>query len=370
MNNDDLIKIIANKSFKELHDFNKKINDIHEARVSVFLQHLENGNTSEFIKSLDLVDFNSSRIWSKILDINIGKLDDNFIEAIFQKDYSLDKVSVSNLNNTIITKLKKLNIQKSEEYEPMFLIREVIKDKVSSNVFFAGAMQLPFNDEVFNTAIKVLGKEKILSLADNMLSRLAKRDISSNCDSIHKFIVDNNLSVKFLSKINTKENLEYFFSVPNYRKAILKEDISSIIKDATAQADLSKMNFFYELGYPLCEDKQTYSALFSKTKQEASEAQLFVISRVSDITIHNQIILKTLLHQGYSDHKESRTKLVQETIKKYSPEQIETLPIALKGRDDTQNVLLVKKFLEYHSLNKTLNQPNDLTETKTTKLKI
>lgn len=110
--------------------------------------------------------------------------------------------------------------------------------------------------------------------------------------------------------------------------------------------------------------------LFSKTKEEFAEAQLFVIDRVSDITIHNQIILKTLLHQGYSDHKASRTKLVQETINKYSPEQVEMLPIALKGREDTQNVLLVKKFLEYHSLNTKLNQNNDLTEARTSKLKI
>lgn len=148
------------------------------------------------------------------------------------------------------------------------------------------------------------------------------------------------------------------------------------MEQAISDASYAKIALLYNMGIEFPTTKISYSDLFMKKSAEAFDSQQYVIEKCKDITIGNQVILKTLLHAQrkstlYNNNPELKLQLITQILNKYTSEQLEQLPEALKKRTKSDETELVQKFYDYSQLKKEIeDSPDSANEIERRKLKI
>jgi hypothetical protein len=177
--------------------------------------------------------------------------------------------------------------------------------------------------------------------------------------SFQEYILYNapDLSFKFLELSQNEEQVNFFLY-----QSVLKHHFNQLLNkenddekrqlamsQALAQGNLSKIIFWENFGVPFPTNKEAYSHLFANIKNKA--AIEYVAKKLPDITVGNQVILRTILHQ----EKQELHDLIPMILDCYTPEQLEQLPLALKGRTQTDSVLFIQKLYDTSQLVKKLN---------------
>jgi hypothetical protein len=110
------------------------------------------------------------------------------------------------------------------------------------------------------------------------------------------------------------------------------------------------------MGVPFPEEKNCYSQVFCKTKEESLDAQKYIIENCEKITFGNQIVLKTLLHSSENNQK---IDLIQLALERYMDNEIEMIPSTLK-REVKSEVEFVVKYMEYRNLKNNIPEKEEL----------
>lgn len=346
------LEFLNGKTAKELNILMQDIMTIKNGRAKNLKKALEISEVDYFFELLHLVDLNSQDLWNELFSVNLEKITHEMFDRLFNEHYKLPRVVGTVFSGKMELK-KIIGINKETEhtlFDPIFAIKEIVKHRLELHLKYN-----EFSLETFEVACKILGKEKMMGISKNFLENFGKSlDISTGYESVHKFVIQNDLISQLFNGISKEENLEYFLSVPEYKKyfneAMKQEDQILLMTNSIKKADHAKIKVLYEMGVPFPKEKQPYSDLFLKTKEEFFEAQMFVINKIEDITFGNQIILKTLLHSKYSVVTSNHLQLVQKTVERYLDEQADLLLKATEKREDSKEVLFVKKFYEYKKL--------------------
>lgn len=184
------------------------------------------------------------------------------------------------------------------------------------------------------------------------ITRFCKTDLKNPIyEPIHNFLLNNHYEAldKIFDMNMSVNNFEYLKSHPTYSK-IFEKNIATIVdaKDkmmfnAFKKANLSIIKYWHEQGIEFPNTKEPYSYLFASKKIENIEAIEYVCQHIKDITMLNQIMLKTALHYD-------AVEIVGLVLDRYTQEQIPQLELAIEGRPCNESVNKIKSFINYNLL--------------------
>lgn len=148
-----------------------------------------------------------------------------------------------------------------------------------------------------------------------------------------------------------KENIEFLTSSPLYRNAfnsyMEKEQNSQaeLMKKAVSSGNVERIKLWLDKGIPLPTKKEAYSVLFASLKNW--DAIVFICDNIPDITVGQQVILRTVLNRNLDT-------VVPLILEKYQPEHIEQLPLAVKDRSPSESTKIVEAWMDYYHLDNAL----------------
>lgn len=224
--------------------------------------------------------------------------------------------------------------------------------------FFKAVKESVFNYGNFklNASLWLINKNPELfnnkSDTNEFMNRFCKTDLKDPLyEPIHNFLLTNHYEKldKIFDISMSVDNFEFLKSHKSYSK-IFEKNIETIVdaKDkmmvnAFKKANLQIIKYWHEQGIEFPNTKEPYSYLFASKKPENIEAIEYVCTHTKDITILNQIMLKTALHYD-------STEVVGLILNSYTYEQIPQLEIAINGRPVNESIKKIKTFIDYHLL--------------------
>lgn len=336
-------------------------------RTSAFVSAIQNSDIEKLKELFTLeVNFRDTDFWRKLSKLDILKTNGKTIDYLMKLDIAVKPIPggcfSSNIDFRRIT-----GVKEDTPVHPVEMIKLFIRERLEKTLMYS-----EFTEETFKIAQKYFEKQKFFVLSQHAIKNFAGFKSIEGYDTVHSYIKENeNYLVSILfNKIQSEENLEFFINNKRYKKFLengIKIDSSeTVMATAISDAALAKIKVLHDMGVNFPESKAHYSNLFQKSIDSSIPSQRYVIRNLKDITFNNQIVLKTLLHSSVLGKKEN---LINEVLERYSnectSEQIaELIPEALRKREVNQEVLLVKKFLDYHLLKKDVEESSNEVERK------
>lgn len=174
-------------------------------------------------------------------------------------------------------------------------------------------------------------------------------------DKIHEYLLNNHKEhLTHIFTLNLPiENFNYLLQNTQYNQVFQKfltqcennPKKTSVYQDCFVNGNVGLIKYWHENGFPFPEGKELYSHLFASVKNLG--AIEYVSQNIEDITLNQQVILKTVLHYNL-------VNIVPIVLEQYSREQLEQLPLAIKGREPNEAVDKVQKFISYINLDNNL----------------
>lgn len=354
----EIVEQMRNFSLTDLTNLQFEQIKIRNERVSEFVSSIQDSDTKR-LKELFLleVDFKDRDLWQKLFKVNLSQTDKETIDYLMNLDMQLKPISGNVFSGLGIDIQRIADVKQDALIDPVIVLKKFIKAGMEKSLMYGR-----FTEAGFKTARSYFETQKFFVVAQHAIKNFANFPSIEGYESVHSYIKQNEaLLVPILfNNIKSEENLESFLNNAKY-KNFLENGIKlgsseTVMAMAMSESSLAKITTLHKIGVKFPESKPPYSSLFQKTSDDAIPSQRYVIRNVDDITFANQIILKTLLHSSRNGDKE---ELIKEALERYSSEQIELLPEALKKREPKQEVLLVKKFYDYHMLKKEISDDSE-----------
>lgn len=368
MNIEQLKELLKTTNISEFKDIRKVIFEEESNRQKKFIQALKDFDINKMNEVLDVgVSFKNSQIWDEVSRSTFLNPTKDFMKFFFDKsgffnifskkntieNQELEVTSLNSFPRKALSFIKKNNdtyIGQPEEF-----IKFCLLNKLEEQLKYHD-----FNEDTFWLGKKYLNEKVFSENVDKFIQNFAnKKDVFNGYESIHKYIKENNKVGILFDGIKDKENLDFFKNNKEYGSFLSKESIflEHLMKKAIADAHVEKIKILVGMGVSFPEEKNCYSQVFCKTKEESLDAQRYIIENCESITFGNQIILKTLLHSSENNQK---IDLIQLTLERYADHEIETIPATLK-REIKSEVEFVIKYMEYRNLKNNIPEKEELT---------
>jgi hypothetical protein len=369
----EILNLISDFNLSELTMLQLEQVRIMQQRTHDFVVSIQNSDVNKLKELFELeVNFKDPDLWKKVNNLNLSNTNKETIDYLMNLDLSVKDIPGSMFCKDV-TFRNITDVKQDVPVNPIYILQKFIKDRIEKVMLY-----YEFSEEVFNTAKKYFESPKFFLLAQHAIKNFAAFPTIEGYESIHNYIKENkSIFVPILfNNIKTENNLDCFMNDPKYKKFLengIKLDGSKAnMANAISEAALGKIRVLHKMGVNFPEEKPAYSNLFQKTADWSIPSQRYIIRNVEDITFNNQIILKTLLH---STSHGSKQELIQDVLDRYSMEvpanQIaELIPEAIKKRELTEEVLLVKKFGEYNALKSQVEQESNPSNIDKKRMKI
>jgi hypothetical protein len=340
---------------------------ILEQRSEAFIAAIKTSDIDKIKELIKLeINFEDGKLWSKLYDFSISNINEETFNFLLKLDLQVKPIPDSLINGYLNCR-KDLNIQKDTYVNPIVVLKYFIKAGLENTI-----KHYKFSDQVFEIAKNHIEPHKFPELAKHAITRLASFDNLDTYVNTHRYIQSNpnELIPILFNNIQKEENLNAFLNNKIY-KEYLENNIKvnanvNLMNQAVNDAVYSKITMLHNKGVDFPSEKAPYSGLFQKIVLEAFDSQKYVINHIPDITFGNQIILRTLLHKpsfeisvNKDERLEKKLELIQSVLSRYSPEQLDLLPIVLKKREPCVEVNLVKKHFDYYQFKKQIENSHD-----------
>lgn len=362
---EDILKQLSNCTLSELKAIQTAQGKIAEQRTIEFINAIEKSDLEGIQKLLSLeVNFEDPKLWSTFSrNTDLSKVNPEVLDYFMTLNFKSSPIP-----SDLVCKYCEFSltnsVQRFASINPMDAFRGVIKEKLARYVTSSG-----LKEQDFNIARKYLSKDTFIRLGEKIAERFAAYESIEGHEVISSYIEENPKLIQILfNSIKTEKNINAFMKNKTYRNFLetyLKSNSTDeMMGQAIADASCAKISFLYDMGVDLPNDKAPYSTLFMKTSVQALEAQRYIVSTIEDITFGNQVILKTILHgkrsfASYGDNPDLKLQLIQDVLNKYTPEQLDLLPEALKKRTPSDETELVQKFYNYSKFRKEIEASPD-----------
>lgn len=245
--------------------------------------------------------------------------------------------------------------------------------KQNWDLFFLNAVKesvFNYGEFKLNSSLWLINKSPDLfndkSNMHEFINKFCKTDLTNPIyQPIHNFLLNNHYEAldKIFDISMSVNNFEYLKSHSSYAPIFVK-NIDNIIdaKDkmmlgAFKKANLQIIQYWHERGIEFPNTKEPYSYLFASKKPENIEAIEYVCKHTKDITMLNQIMLKTATHYDAVD-------VVDLILEKYTLEQLPQLEFIIKDRPASESVNKIKSFMDYHLLQDKITLKEDSNNNK------
>jgi len=322
----------------------KQVNEFYEKNTLAFLNSLDK---DEAQKSKDLMSqgivWDSAQLWTKIYRCwKSQHTSEEMSAALYMA--KPDAVFPSNTELRLVGGLVKLDdkvynhIKETKSFQKFcnsLIIKEMSPQESASltNMYVLRHIYFNLRPE--------LEKESVFN---NFCKSFAAHDIFANKE-IFDYIIERS-PTKLLYFMNHSKNLNAemfsnFYSKTSFTEAEKKTAFDNVLQEGNNE----KIKLCLDLGFTLPVDKKSYSSLFSTDKK--IDSCRTVLSKLDDITVGNNVILKTVLH-----HKNN--SILGEVLNKYPKSYIPELSQVLEGREETYAVKMVKNFISAYHLDRSL----------------
>jgi hypothetical protein len=367
MNIDQLKEQLKTTNINDFKDIRKVIFEEESNRQKKFIQAMKDFDINKLKEVLSVgVSFKNHQIWDEVSRPSFINPPKEFMSFFFEKNdffelfskknkienQELEVTSLSAFPRKALSFIKKIN----DNYvgHPEEFIKFCLLNKLEEQLKYHD-----FNEDTFWLGKKYLNEKVFSENIDKFIQNFAnKKDVFSGYESIHKYIKENNKVGILFDGIKDKENLDFFKNNEEYGSFLSKESIllEHFMKKAIADAHVEKIKILVGMGVPFPEEKNCYSQVFCKTKEESLDAQKYIIENCEKITFGNQIVLKTLLHSSENNQK---IDLIQLALERYMDNEIEMIPSTLK-REVKSEVEFVVKYMEYRNLKNNIPEKEEL----------
>ncbi len=356
INLEQIKSFLTESSLKNIEDIQKAIVKEERDRGKLFVEALKTSNVKKLSELLELgVSFSHNEIWNNVVCANLKDPSKEMLDFFCGKKLNkmfLKPVRLSKISNlpTEARNFAKQLINKDFSLEP--------KDFLISNILVKLEKQLcyyDFKEETFWNAKEFIPEERFNKIENKIIANFAKQeDLIKGYKSIHKYVREQKKSFLLFENLTEIEKIKFYINDKEYGGELNRyENKEELMKKAISVANLEKIKALQQLGLSLPVDKPCYSDLFLKIKEESLACQDYIISNCEDVAFGDQIILKTLLHSSIDNKK---INLIEKTLERYSDENIQKIPLALKKREFSSEVKFVMKFMEYRLLKMNIGQ--------------
>jgi hypothetical protein len=372
-----LIKQLENCTLSELNTLKQAQAKIAAQRTIDFLNAIEKSDLEKIKKLIELeVNFSDPDLWKTLVrNTNLANTSTEVIDYFMELNLKASPIDSTDICKCCDFSLTN-GLRSYVNINPMDAFRLLIKEKLAR---YATSSNLKEYD--FDRAKKYLNKETFLKLMPKIIEKFALYNSIEGKDTINNYIESNPQLIEVLfSNIRTEENINAFLKNKTYKKFLENYikiySTKEVMEKAISDASYSKISFLHQMGVSFPDEKAPYSNLFQKTSEEALTAQRYVINNIDDITFGNQVILKTVLHYkrsfaSFGNKPDLKLQLITDILNKYTQEQAELLPEALKKREKNDETDLVQKFYDYKQFKKEIEtSSNDEVEVERKRLKI
>ena len=369
MSQETIQEILSKVSTLKLSDFQNLQQQqirILEQRSDSFITAIKNSDLNKVKELIDLeLNFQDKRLLHKLYDLSLSSINKETINYLLNLELKLKPISTDLIHGFLECK-KELNPHRASEIDPLIVFKYFIKTGLKRTL-----EHYKFTDEVFELARSHIEPQMFFELAKkHAVGHLATFENMGSYTNAHNYIKNypNELIPILVNNIKSEENLNSFLNNKTYKdfleNSIKNDKDGQLMIGAVGNGSYSKMVTLNKMGVCFPLSKEPYSKLFAKTDPLISDAQKYVINNIEDITIGNQVILKTLLHayrfQDANEKTEIRKGLITLVLNRYTKEQLEILPEALKKREPSELVNLVGKYYDYVSLSKEVEASSEI----------
>lgn len=346
----------------------KKVSEIIESGRSNILDLQEillksiQQNTSDFFQNIKLKDYEKAQ-----KNINWG-LDWQSKKTLQQIRETFENSFQDIIAIKMLWELKPDNIpdeilldffKTKNPLKPKEVIVEIFKKRIEKGYYQA------LNEDV---GLWFLDKTSILSLDEkalrkNIMSTLLLRYDLEKCekllDTIYskspELIIDSlgtamkegnfNFIIKKYSFLldNTSKSVDkknIFHSIINryfvlFNKISNPVDTEKMMAEALEKGNLNIIRFLNKKGQPYPNTKAPYSGLFGNVAHK--EAMEYVVNTIEDITVGNQVILRTALHYN-------REKIIIPILERYNKSQYDQISKATEKREENEALQMINYF--------------------------
>ncbi len=342
----ELIKEYLKKApLSELSTIRIATKNTEEERIKEFIIAFENSDTDKVDSLFKLgVSFDNISLWEQLVRCKIKEPSREFINYFVNLKLSSEDVIIASRWPTEVKKFIKQK-DKPELYtlDVSSCLKNLIISKLESQILYS-----QYKEETFWLAKEFIDpinfEHKEGTIIKNFSSQI---NFFNGHKSIHKYIKESNKGHILFRYLESSRQVDFFIEDKDYGKLITEENKYELMTLAIAAGHIEKIKALESLGAKFPIEKPCYADLFLKTKPESMAAQEYVITHCDDITFGDQIILKTLLH---SSHNDLKLDLIKITLERYGEEDFEKIPLAIKKRELSSEVMFVMKFMEYIDL--------------------
>jgi len=350
INLEQIKSFLTEASLENIEDIQKSILKEEKERGKLFVDALKKSNVKQLNRLLELgVSFSHNEIWNNVVCAEIKdpskEMLDFFCDKKFNKKF-LKPVRLSKISDlpTEARNFAKQLITKNFSVDPKDFLISYLISRLEKQLCYSD-----FKEETFWNAKEYIVEDRFNKIENRIIANFANQEnLIQGYKSLHKYVREQKKSFLLFENLTEIEKIKFFIKDKEYGLELnLYKNKEELMKKAISVANLEKIKALQQLGFSLLMDKPCYSDLFLKTKEESLACQEYIITNCEDVTFGNQIILKTLLHSSIDNKKIS---LIEKTLERYSDENIEKIPLALKKRDVNSEVKFVMKFMEYKIL--------------------
>ena len=241
-----------------------------------------------------------------------------------------------------------------------FKIKEPLKsDQIIKEIFKKRFQKGYYQSLSEDVGLWLIEKINIFALDEklvikNMMSSLLLSSDLQNCEKLLDTICSKapELIADSLSTVMKENNFnfmikKYSFLLNKISNQVEKE---KVMAEALEKGNLNIIKFLNKEGHPYPITKAPYAGLFGNTNYK--EAMEYVVNTVEDITVGNQVILKTALHYN-------REKIIISILERYNNKQYEQIGKAMEKRIGNESLEVVKYFIFKNNLENNLNNSDN-----------
>ena len=331
-----------------------------EQNTTDFFQNIKSKDYEKAQKNIDWgLDWKSKKILQQIKETfensfqDIKSIEmlwnlkpDNITNEIILDFFKINIPLTANNFNEIILKFFKVK----NPLNPEVVVKEIFKKRIERGYY------KPLSAEV---GLWLLDKQEIFSLDKKLVMKHIMNSLltSSNLEKCEKLLdtiysKNQELITDSLSAAMTQDNFnfmikKYSFLFNKISNPLYQEKMMS---DALEKGNLNIIRFLNESGQTYPNSKAPYAKLFGNINNK--EAMDYVVSTIEDITVGNQVILKTALHYN-------RDKIIISILERYNQSQYEQISKATEKRVENEALQMIKYFYFKNKLENNLNNKSN-----------